>query len=53
MKKITSNSSAFFKTKAEAERVKKRLMKENKSQVRLRIKRTTHLTRGKGWLLYA
>lgn len=48
---LQSGSSAYFKTKKQAVLNKNRLSKVQ-GQVKLRIKRTNHLLRGKGWLLY-
>lgn len=49
---IQSGHSAFFKKKSDAITCRKKLMRD-KGQVRLRLKKTTHTMRGKGWLLEA
>jgi len=49
---LQSGHSAFFKRKSDAKRCKGKLSKE-RGQVELRLKKTTHTIRGKGWLLEA
>ena len=49
---LQSGHSAFFKRKPDAQKCKKKLNK-TKGQVKVRIKKTTHTLRGKGWLLEA
>ena len=49
---IQSGHSAFFKRKADVLKCKKNL-KKDRGQVKLRLRKTTHTLRGKGWLLEA
>jgi|GEM_PF-4879821 len=49
---LQSGHSAFFKKKSSAIKCKKQ-MEKDPGQVKLRIKKTVHTLRGKGWLLHA
>ena len=49
---LQSGHTMFTKSKKEAKRCVKELRKEP-HQVKLRIRRTNHVIRGKGWLIEA
>ncbi len=50
--KLQSGHSAFFKRKSDAQKCKIKLDK-TKGQVKVRVKKTKHTLRGKGWLVEA
>lgn len=49
---LQSGHSMFTKSKREAKRCIREL-KKDKGQVKLRLKKTIHTLRGKGWLIQA